>query len=348
MSLRFRRATTPSPSRIFVPIFLAGVAVVSWFSREPRALAQNPSDQPGEEVIANLAAGRVVIAVVKDAILIATVENPFEAQTHPPTPVPLSGQRAGVILGAVDWFSPSANIQLARLDRELPRLHGHVKPQGPRLQAGAEGNEATDIEFVGEGLTDRLNEVVKNLHAKMDLPAGEPLVQLVIADFVPGYGPEVWHVNYSLEQFPQRGDFWETRIPRPRYLQDWPPEKGQPSTLIEFDYPPGVTSPSLLEMLRQKDPRLQKLSDSDSNMAAVASMLLKGASNKIKQADGTQFLRAAIHTISPANSRETMAAIGLESGFAWIVQPPNEPKPALQQKEQRPADAPTLLKPSGS
>jgi hypothetical protein len=348
VSSRFRPATIFSLHRIFVTIFLAGITLVFWFSREPRALAQNPSDQPGEEVIANLAAGRVVIAVVKDTILIATVENPFEAQTHPPTPVPLSGQRAGVILGAVDWFSPSSKVQIARLDRDLPRVHGHVKPQGPKLQAGMEGSEATDIEFVGEGLADRLNEVVKNLHAKMDLPQGEPLVQLVIADFILGYGPEVWHVDYSIEQFPQRGDFWETRVPRPRFLQDWPPEKGQPSTLIEFDYPPGVTSPSLLEMLRQKDPRLQKLSDSDSNMAAVASMLLRGASNKIKAPDATQFLRAAIQAISPANSRETMASIGLESGFAWIVQPPNEPKPALQQKEQRPADAPTLLKPSGN
>ena len=348
MSPQFRPATIFSLQRIFVPIFLAGITLVSWFSREPRALAQNPPDQPGEEVIANLAAGRVVIAVVKDAILIATVENPFEAQTHPPTPVPLSGQRVGVILGAVDWFSPSSKVQIARLDRDLPRVHGHVKPQGPKLQAGMEGNEATDIEFVGEGLADRLNEVVKNLHAKMELPKGEPLVELVIADFILGYGPEVWHVDYSIEQFPQRGDFWETRVPRPRFLQDWPPEKGQPSTLIEFDYPPSVTSPSLLEMLRQKDPRLQKLSDSDSNMAAVASMLLRGASNKIKAADATQFLRAAIQAISPANSRETMASIGLESGFAWIIQPPNEPKPALQQKEQRPADAPTLLKPSGN
>jgi hypothetical protein len=42
-----------------------------------------------------------------------------------------------------------------------------------------------------------------------------------------------------------------------------------------------------------------------------------------------------------------MASIGFESGFTWIVQPPNEPKPALQQKE-RPADAPTLIKPSGN
>jgi len=345
--LRFRRATIVSLHRLFVLMFLVGVAAIFCFSRVYRALAQNLSDQPGEEVVANLAAGRVVVAVVKDAILIATVENPFEAQTHPPTPVPLSGQRAGVILGAVDWFSPSSKVQIARLDRDLPHVHGHVKPQGPRLQAGQEGSEATDIEFVGEGLADRLNEVVKNLHAKMELPAGEPLAELVIADFIPGYGPEVWHVNYSIEQFPQRGDFWETRVPRPRFLQDWPPEKDQPHTLLEFDYPPGLTTPTVLEMLRQKDPRLEKLSNSDPVMASVASMLLKGVSNKIATADATQFLRAALNAISPPNARETVASIGFQSGFAWILQPPNEPKPALQQKE-RPADAPTLLKPSGN
>ena len=347
MSLRFRRAAFPSLYRFFALALLAGVAVVFSFSHEPRVLAQNPTDQPGEEVVANLAAGRVVVLVVKDAILIATVENPFEAQTHPPTPVPLSGDRAGVILGAVDWFSPSARVQIARLDHDLPRVHGHVKPQGPRLQAGVEGNEATDIEFVGEGLGDRLNEVVKNLHAKMELPQGEPLVQLVIADFIPGYGPEVWHVDYSIEQFPQRGDFWETRVPRPRFLQDWPPEKNQPHTLIEFDYTPGLTTPSLLEILQQKDARLEKLSNADPVMSAVSSMLLKGISNKIATADATQFLRASLGAISPANARETVASIGFQTGFAWILPPPNEPKPALQQKE-RPADAPTLLKPSGN
>ncbi len=347
MPLRLRRAPLVSLRRIFVLILVAGLAVVSWSPHQTRALAQNASDQPGEEVVANLAAGRVVVAVVKDAILIATVENPFEAQTHPPVPVPLSGERAGVILGAVDWFSPSSNIQIARLDHDLPRLHGRVKPQGPRLQAGEEGSEATDIEFVGEGLNDRLNEVVKSLHAKMDLAEGEPLVELVIADFIPGYGPEVWHVDYSIEQFPQRGDFWETRIPRPRYLQDWPPEKNQPHTLLEFDYPPSLTKPTLLEMLRQEDPRLEKLSNSDPVMASVASMLLKGISNKVAPADATQFLRAALNAISPPKARETVATIGFQTGFAWILQPPNEPKPALQQKE-RPAGAPTLLKPSGN
>ncbi|MGH9747066.1 MAG: hypothetical protein ACRD59_13270 [Candidatus Acidiferrales bacterium] len=297
-------------------------------------------------MVANLAAGRVLIAVVKDAILVGTVENPFEPQTHPPLPVALIGDRAGVLLGAIDWFSPSSQKEIARLDRELPRLRGRVNPEGPKLKTAEEGNEATDIEFVGQGLWDRLNQVVKELHAKMDLAEGEPIVELVLTDYIPGYGPEVWHMNYSIEQFPQRGEYWETRVLHPHYLQDWPPEKGQPLTLIEFRYPPGDTSPTVLDMLRQRDPRLEKLSTSDPVMASVAAMLLKGISNKIATADGTQFMRAALNVVAPPNARETMAVIGFQTGFSWILPPPNEPKKPGEKKE-RPTDAPSLLKPTG-
>jgi hypothetical protein len=346
VSRRPLRKLASRPYGLAVGFVISTLSLTLGLNHTSSALRQNPTDQPGEEVVANLAAGRVLIVVVKDAILIGTVENPIEAQTHPPTPVVLSEQRAGIILGAVDWFSPSSNTQIARLDRDLPHVRGHVKSTAPKLAPGVEGNEATDIEFVGEGLGDRLNEVVKNLHAKLNLPEGEPLVQLAIADFVIGYGPEVWHVDYTIEQFPQRGDFWETRVHRPRFLQDWPPEKEQPRTLIEFDYPPVAATSTVLEMLRQKDPRLEKLSTSDPVMAAVASMLLKGISNKIASADATQFMRALLNALAPSNARETMASISLQSGFTWILPPPAEPKPTLKQKE-RPSDAPTLLKPSG-
>jgi hypothetical protein len=347
----FRRAFSSSAYRLIGCLLAASVAAICCASigtsRAPAVLAQNQTDQPGEEVVANLAAGRLIIAVVKDAILVGTVENPFESQTHPPMPVALPNDRAGVLLGAIDWFSPSSQSGIARLDRELPRLRGHVKAEGPRLQAGEEGQEATDIEFVGQGLWDRLNQVVKELHAKMDLSENEPIVELVLADVVPTYGPEVWHMNYSIEQFPQRGEYWETRVQHPHYIQDWPPEKGQPLTLIEFSYPPDDASPTVLEMLRQHDPRLEKLATSDPIMASVASMLLKGISNKIATEDGTQFMRAVLNALAPPKARETMAVIGFKTGFTWVLQPPAEPKKPAEQKE-RPSDAPSLLKPTGS
>ena len=89
------------------------------------AARASPQDQPGtpsEETVANLAAGRVIIAVVKDAILIATIENPIEAETRPPTPVAVSSERAGILLGAEKWTSPSSKQVLAQLDEELPHL----------------------------------------------------------------------------------------------------------------------------------------------------------------------------------------------------------------------------------
>lgn len=309
------------------------------------AFAQQTPDVPREEIVANLAAGRVVVAVVKDAILVATVENPIEAQTRPPIPVKLSSERLAVTMGAVDWFSPSSQQDLARIDAELPRLRGHLVSSGPRLGQAEAGSEASDIEVIGQGVMERLNSVARDLHSKIDQPSDEPLTQLVIADYLVGYGAEVWQVTYDIEQQQERGDFWDTRVLRPKYLQFWPPQKGQPHTLVEFAYPPENPPPSLLDLLRQKDPRLEKLIASDPRMGEVASRFLEGDSKKIKSEDATQFLRAALAAIVPPNARQTFATIGAESGFAWVLAPPPEPKrPGQAKNQERPADAPSLIK----
>ena len=59
------------------------IAAISLLAVAVPARAQDP-DQPTEEVIANLAAGRVIIAVYKDAIVIATIENKIEPGTLTP------------------------------------------------------------------------------------------------------------------------------------------------------------------------------------------------------------------------------------------------------------------------
>jgi hypothetical protein len=58
-------------------------------------------------------------------------------------------------------------------------------------------------------------------------------------------------------------------------------------------------------------------------------------------------LRAALAVITPPNSRQTMAAIGIQSGFEWVLPPPPEPKKPGQ-KTERPEGAPTLMKPPPS
>src|SRR6202790_1551576 len=105
-ALKASQVGTRVEGRKVVSRFSIGALVTLLGLSAPRAFAQQPPEAPAQEIVANLAAGRVVIAVVKDAILIATVENPIEAGTSPPTPVPLGSVRAGVILGSVDWFSP--------------------------------------------------------------------------------------------------------------------------------------------------------------------------------------------------------------------------------------------------
>jgi len=310
------------------------------------AAAQQVQDVPTEEVVVNFAAGRVVIAVVKDAILIGTIEDKIETQTHPPTPVAMNRTRAGILLGAVDWFSPSSQLQLARLDTELPHLHGHFIAPGPHINQVQTTGEASDIEGVGQNLYERMNTVVGNLHGKLDWPSDEPVAELILADYIQGYGPEVWQLSFNLKQEMQRLDYYDTQVSHPAYLQSWPPEKGQPRTLIEFQYPPEKATPTLLDLLRRKDPRLEKICASDTKMREVADHFLEGQSGKILAADATQFLRAALAVLAPQDARQTMAIIGVETGFDWILRPPPEPKRANQQaaEQERPADAPSLLK----
>jgi hypothetical protein len=326
--------------------FFGAILILAILALSPLAFAQDDPTTPTEEIVVNLAAGRVVIAVVKDAILIGTVENPIEPQTHPPTPVQLGSERAGIILGAVDWTSPSAQKELARLDSELPHLHSEFALGGtaPHLAESQGGDEASDIEGIGQNLLDRLNLLASGIHAKVNMPAKEPIAELVVADYLANYGAEVWHLSYTMKQIQQRGDYWVTSVLRPVYLQFYPPEKGQPRTLMEFDYPTDSASPSLLSLLQSGDPRLTKIKGSDPKMAEVAGRFLSGESNKAPAADAIQFLRAALDAIAPPNSRETMVEIHPETGFKWILAPPAEPQQP-QKQQQRPPGAPSLVKP---
>ena len=330
---------------VFAAALLSTLFSVFVFPSSPNAAAQQRQDVPRDEIIANLAAGRVIIAVVKDAILIATIENPIEPQTRLPAPVELSSRRAGIFLGAVEWISPSSQVEFARLDKDLPHLHGQVASQGPHLQQALPNAEASDIDSIGRGVSERLNEIARNLHGKINLPTNEPVVELILADYIENYGPEIWQLTFTLQQSMQREDYFDTHIPLPQYVQLWPPEKGQPHTLVEFHYPPESASTSLIDLLRNKDAGIEKLCSSDAKMREVRDRFLQGESNKLLAMDAIQFLRAVLSIVAPPNSRETIATISVESGFQWILKPPPEPKNPRQEKE-RPDEAPSLLHPS--
>jgi hypothetical protein len=325
-------------------VALIALAIAIAFLPLP-SVAQQVQEPPTEEIVVNFAAGRVVIAVVKDAILIGTIENKIEPQTHPPIPMQMNRARAGILLGAVDWFSPSSQIQLARLDNELPHLHGHFEVPSPHINQTPTTAEASDLEALGQNLYERINTVAGNLHGKVDWPPTAPVAELILADYMQGYGPEVWQLTFTLKQEMQREDYFDTHVSHPVYLQSWPPEKGQPHTLVEFQYPPDNATPTLLDLLRQKDPRLEKICASDAKMREVADRFLDGQSGKVLAVDATQFLRAVLAVLAPPNARETMAAINIDTGFDWILRPPAEPKrPTPQTGQERPAEAPSLLK----
>src|SRR5579871_563517 len=206
----------------------------------PSAHAQDIAGAQTEEIVVNLATGRVLIVVVKDAILIGTVESAVEQGARLPVPISLGSERAGVVMGAVDWMSVSRQKNLARLDLELPKLHSTLGIGGPapHLSESQGGEEAADIEVVGQGLLERLNNLSSMLHDKLDMPSQTPIAQVVVADYLANYGAEVWQFFYAWKQAQQKGDYWSTTVLRPVYLQFYPPEKNQPKTLMEFDYPP--------------------------------------------------------------------------------------------------------------
>lgn len=312
----------------------------------PSLVRPQETEEPEEEIVSNLAAGRVEIAVDKDGIVIATLEDRIEPNTRPPLIVPLGTRRAGVLLGAVDWVAVDSGIHFARLDGDLPKLHGPttVAAQGPRLQKEVSGGVAGDIEDVGAGLFDRLQSVVKPIHAKLDLASQQPIVELVLADYVEGYGAEVWVLSYTVEQLPLRGDYWETHVLRPHYTQLWPPEKGQPRNLMEITYPPGEVSPPLTALLRGEDPRVRRVAVANAETTALAELLSSGDTRKAQAADTIAFLRTTLDAIATSGAGQVAAVISEQTGFDWILPPVEEAKKPGGEKE-RPPGAPTLRKP---
>jgi hypothetical protein len=322
----------------FLP-FLLAVSAALWIFAPPWANAQSDDAQSNGEVVANLSAGRVVIAVVKDAILVGTVEDPIEVQTVPPTPVLLASERFGVFLGPVDWWSPPSEREIGELNQELPRLHTYAVATPPHLGQSQGGDQPYEIEITGESLHQRLNGLAQSLHGQLNWPPNEPFAQLIVADYFGGYGPEVWQLSYRIEQDQQDGDFWTSVVDPPTFLQFWPPEKGQPRTLIEFDYPSQDASTSVLQLLQQKDPRVERVVQSDPVMSDVAQHFLDGTCNKVRAADATQFLRAVLDAIAAPHARETVGILHPDTGFSWTLAPPAE---APIHRENRPPGAPTL------
>jgi hypothetical protein len=313
------------------------ICVHLWFLPSPASAQQDAA----QEVAVNLAEGRVVVCAAKDGIIVAATDTHGEPGSRQPVVAALSALRAGVLLGAVEWIQPESNDKPIRLDSELPRLIGAALNTSGRPSYS---NAASDIEAIGVALLERVRELAGQFHHKINLGEDEPLIRLVLVDYVPDYGPEAWTVDYHIRQDALGNDYWRTRVLRPSYNQLYPPEKGQPHTLVEVRYPPAnraKDAPELLDLLRQNDPRLAPMRAANEILAKSVAFVVTGESQKSLATSDADFLRAALPSVTSPETKLTMALIDFDKGFRWLIEPPAAERPPADTTPREP-DAPTL------
>ena len=216
------------------------------------------------EIVANLATGRVVFCVTHDAIIVAATSGGGEVGSRPPTVLPVSPGRVGVLLGAIEWTVPSTG-KTTRFDADLPSVASDALRRPVQSTPGPAPkslDQPSEIEDIGVGMLEEIRPMVEQIHHKLDLAPDEPLVELILADYVQNYGPEIWTLQYRVRQENLGSDFWQTRILRPAYFQLYPPEKGQAHTFIEADYPANVPRLDLAEHVARRDPQFERIGNS--------------------------------------------------------------------------------------
>jgi hypothetical protein len=245
-----------------------------------------------------------------------------------------------VLLGASEWRQP-ADPNPVRLDRNFERVRG----RDPKYQYNSEEAEP-DLETIGVAVLEKLRPLTSQLHHKIDLPADEPLLEMVLIGYAPkNYGPEVWTVEYRVqqEQVSTRGEYWQTRLLRPRFTQLYPPEKHAPRMIVEARYPADLKAPTLMALIQGNDPTIAQLRGSDVRFAKVIEAVDKGQAQKAVPSDAADFLRAVLPLIANKESF-ILAKMEEQHGFDWIV-PPDEPIERAKKGEEdknRPPEAPSL------
>jgi len=301
-------------------------------------LAGSPLHAQDEEIVANLAGGRAIIHVANDAIVFAAIDHPLESKSVPPRVAAIDSRHIAIFFGASEWQVTSQPRPI-RLDRDIPHLGAidpHTVPEGAAEQ---------DLEQIGVAFLEKLRPLVSQLHHPIELKPDEPLFQFVLIGYAPrDYGPEIWLVEYQVEQSAvgTRGDFLQTHILRPRFTQLYPPEKHQPKTIIEVRVPANLPDVPLLGLIQQNAPPIARLRSSDARMNKVAELIQKGEAQKADPVAAGDFLRAALPILA-GDAHFFLGSMTETGRFEWIV-PPDEPREKIKTAEDkdRPPDAPTL------
>src|SRR5712672_3335714 len=317
-------------------VTIFSLMLLCWY---PAVAAQN--QPPEDEIVANLAGGRVIVHVARDGnIVFAAINQPVEAGGVPPRVLELDSTHVAVLLGASEWRLP-ADPNPVRLDRNFER----IRARDPKYQYNTAEAEP-DLETIGVAVLERLRPLTSQLHHKIDLPPDEPLLEMVLIGYAPNsYGPEVWTVEYRVqqEQVATRSEYWQTRILRPRFTQLYPPEKHAPRMIVEARYPDNLKAPTLMALIQGNDPAIAQLRGSDVRFAVVMDTVDKGQAQKAVPADAADFLRALLPLIADKQPF-ILAKMEEQHGFDWIV-PPDEPVERAEKGEDdknRPPEAPSL------
>ncbi len=310
--------------------------------RRPTAQGQDTEN----EIVANLAGGRVIVHVTKDdVILFATIEHSVEAGSIPPRLLQLDATHIGILLGASEWREP-ADPKPIRLDKD----YRGVAARDPHYYHDPTQAEP-DLEAIGVSFLERLRPLTSQLHHKVEMGKDDPLFEIVVIGYAPNhYGPEVWTVEYRIEQSEvgTRAEYLQTRILRPRFEQLYPPEKKAPRYMVETRYPADIQGPTVMELIQGNDPLIAKLRDSDPKIAKVVEAIGRGQAQKADALPAQDFMRALLPLIV-GKSSFAMGTMEEQGGFDWIV-PPAEPveKRSKEQKakdeQDRPPEAPSLRK----
>ena len=301
-------------------------------------LAAVPAWAQEDEIVANLSGGRVFVHVARGSIIFGAISQALEAKSVPPRVASIDAGHIAILLGAEEWQVP-AQPRPIRLDR-------NVEPIGrpdPRYQQPAGGE--SDLERLGVIFLEKLRPLVSQLHRKIDLKPDEPLLEIVLIGYAPqGYGPEVWLIEYRVEQesITSQADYLQTRPLRPRFTQLYPPEKHEAHTLVEVRFPNDSQDVPLLGLMQQNDPRIARLKSSEPHFAKVIDLIERGQAQKADDKDAADFMRALLPLLA-GGATFFEGTMGENSNFEWIV-PPEEPIEKEKQVEDknRPPEAPTL------
>ena len=294
-----------------------------------------------DEIVATLAGGRVIVHGTREDLTFAVINEPIENGDVTPRIVSLDSHHVGVLLGSSEWRIPVEPNPI-RLDKGM----AHIATQDPNYKGSYNGDAEPDLETMGVAFLEKLTPLATRLHHKLEFPADQPLFEMVVIGFGPAdYGSEVWTIEYRIAQsnISSRGDFWQTRVLRPRFEQIYPPEKKAPHKLVETCYPGACKGPSLQQLLEGNEPSMAKLSGSDPKFVKAVDFITKGQAQKAQTKDFATFLRAAIPVLYPGH-QFVIGTFEEQHGFEWLV-PPEEPVERAQKEKDdkdRPPEAPTL------